>query len=148
MSEAEDDLLRSDCPCCNEDDEPEPAVEVVRHDLGPLALGLARNMQEHGAENTARIEAQDKLWKYDTPEKLWYRSVRVRAETPRWRAEVISGLPPTVFQCEVFADNERHLEADLRLQYAHEVMARRLVRDWDEARARAAKALLFCGERA
>lgn len=127
------------------------SVEVVRHDLKPLIMGLCRNIVEHGEENTQRLDAQDRLWKYDQVECIWYRAVRVREDPPRWRAETLSGLPERVAGLRVYADAvygdaEAGLEPELRFRFAHEVMAQKLVRDWDDARARAAKAKFLCGE--
>lgn len=122
------------------------SVEVVRHDLKPLIMGLCRNIVERGEENTQRLDAQDQLWKYDQAECVWYRATRVREDPPRWRAETLSGLPERVPGLRVFADSEQALEPELRFKYAHEVMAWKLVRDWDDARARAAKARFLCAE--
>lgn len=122
------------------------SVEVVRHDLKPLIMGLCRNIVEHGEENTQRLDEQDRLWKYDQVECVWYRAERVQDEPPRWRGETVSGLPERVPPIKVFANAEDSLELELRYRFAHEVMAARLVRDWDDARARAAKAKFLCGE--
>lgn len=123
-----------------------PCVEVIRHDLGPIVRALCTNIVHEGEENTRRIEAQERLWKYDAAECLWYRAVRLQEDPPSWRAEVIAGLPPLVLRLEAFASAEPSLELELRYSFAHEVMAARLVRDWDDARARAAQAKFLCGE--
>lgn len=122
------------------------SVEVVRHDLHPMIQALCRNIVERGEENTRRLNEQDRLWKYEQVECLWYRATCVQEDPPRWRAEVISGLPPLVLELRAFAPAQRSLEVELRFKYAHEVMAMRLVRNWDDARARAAKAKFLCGE--
>jgi len=123
-------------------------VEVVRHDLHPLIMGLARNMADGAERNEIKFREQEALWKYDTPECLWYVLTRVQEQPrPRWKAEVISGLPPKVLVCAAYSTEERHVEADLRMQFAKEVMALKLVRDWDDARARAAKLKLLVSER-
>ena len=121
-------------------------VEVTRHDLAPLIRGLCRNIVEQGEANTRRLDAEDQLWKYDTRECIWYRVVRVQEDPPRWRAEAILGLPARVLELKAFAGSEASLEPELRFRYAHEVMAMRLVRSWDDARARAARAKFMCGE--
>lgn len=121
-------------------------VEVTRHDLAPLIRGLCRNIVDQSEVNTQRLDEQDRLWKYDQAECIWYRAVRVQEDPPKWRAEAISGLPARVLELKAFAGAEAWLEPELRLQFAREVMAMRLVRDWDDARARAAKAKFLCGE--
>ena len=114
--------------------------------MSPLIRGLCRNIVEQGEVNTRRLDEQDRLWKHDQAESIWYRAVRVQEDPSRWRAEAISGLPARVLGLKAFAGAEASLEAELRFRYAHEVMAMRLVRDWDDARARAAKAKFLCAE--
>lgn len=123
------------------------SVEVVRHDLHPLIMGLARNMADGAERNELKFREQEALWKYDIPECLWYVLTRMQEAPPRWKSEVISGLPPKMLVCVTYSTDERHAEADLRMQFAKEVMALRLVRDWDDARARAAKLRLLVSER-
>lgn len=121
-------------------------VTITRHDLKPLIMGLCANIVSNSAENTRRIEEQERLWKYDEVECIWYRAVRVQDDPPRWRAEAISGLPPLVLTLEAFGEREESMATELRFKFAHEVMAARLVRSWDDARARAAKAKFLCAE--
>lgn len=123
-----------------------PRVEVLRHDVKPIVMNLCRNIVDNSEENTRRIQQQDLLWKYDEVECLWYRAVRVQDAPPRWKGEVISGLPEQVGELKAFGSSESSLGVDLRFRYAHEVMAARLVRDWDEARERAAKTKFLCAE--
>lgn len=124
-------------------------VEVVRHDLHPLIMGLARNMAEAGERNELKFREQESRWKYDDVECLWYVATRVQERPAKWRGEVISGLPEQMVAtgCKAFSADERHLEADMRMQFAREVMALRLVRTWDDARARAAKLKFLVSER-
>ena len=121
-------------------------VEVTRHDLAPLIRGLCRNIVEQSEANTRRIEEQERLWKYDQTECIWYRATLVREDPLTWRAEAISGLPARVGELKAFAPSEGSCGLELRYQFAREVMAMRLVRDWEDARARAAKAKFLCGE--
>jgi hypothetical protein len=128
-------------------------VEVTRHDLAPMIRALCQNIVDKSEANTRRLDEQDRLWKYDQAEVLWYRArpldldgVPLRPGSPRWRADVISGLPAPVLVLNAFGATEQSLEVELRFKYAHEVMAQRLVRDWDDARARASKAKILCAE--
>jgi hypothetical protein len=128
-------------------------VEVVRHDLAPMIRALCKNIVDKGEANTKRLDEQDRLWKYEQAEVLWYRAralehdgMPLRADSLRWRADVISGLPAPVLVLNAFGVTEQSLEVELRFRYAHEVMAQRLVRDWDDARARAGKAKILCAE--
>lgn len=121
-------------------------VEVVRHDLKPIIMGLCQNIVNNSEANTRRIEEQERLWKYEHVETIWYRAVRVQEDPPRWRGEVVSGLPPLVLALQVFEPTDRGLETALRFKFAHEVMAAKLVRDWDDARDRAAKVKFLCAE--
>jgi hypothetical protein len=126
-------------------------VEVVRHDLAPMIRALCQNIVEKGEANTKRLDEQDRLWKYDEHEVLWYRARAldrgsIRPDSLRWRADVISGLPAPVLVLNAFGVTEQSLEVELRFKFAHEVMAQRLVRDWDDARARAGKAKILCAE--
>jgi hypothetical protein len=128
-------------------------AEVVRHDLAPMIRALCKNIVEKSEANTQRLNEQDRLWKYEQHEVLWYRAtaldhdgVPLRADTPRWRADVISGLPAPVLELRAFGVEQQSLATELRFRYAHEVMAQRLVRDWDDARARAGKAKILCAE--
>lgn len=121
-------------------------VEVTRHDLKPLVRGLCRNIVEQSEANTRRIEDEERRWKYAEVECIGYRAVRVREDPPRWRAEAVSGLPPRMLELSATASTQKALETELRFKFAREVMAMRLVRDWDDARARAAKARFLCAE--
>jgi hypothetical protein len=128
-------------------------VEVTRHDLAPMIRALCKNIVEKGEANTKRLDEQDRLWRYDQAEVLWYRArpldldgMPLRPGALRWRADVISGLPAPVLVLNAFGVTEQSLEVELRFRYAHEVMAQRLVRDWDDARARAGRAKILCAE--
>jgi len=115
------------------------AVEVTRHDLKPLIMGLCKNIVEGSEENTRRLDEQDRLWKYDQVECLWYGARQTSEQPPLWVATVVSGLPERIGELKAHASRQESLEVELRFRYAHEVMAKKLVRDWDDARARAAK---------
>jgi len=114
-------------------------VEVVRHDLAPIIRGLCQNMVERSEENTHRIEEQERLWKYEQAECLWYGARQTSEQPPLWVATVVSGLPERIPELTAHAARQESLEVELRFKYAHAVMAAKLVRDWDDARARAAK---------
>lgn len=115
-------------------------VQVTRHDLAPLVRGLAQNIMNNADANTRRIEEQERLWKYEQTECLWYAARQYSERPPRYYAKVIAGLPPGVEALTAVGARPESLAVDLRFRYAHALMARKLVRDWDDARARAAKA--------
>lgn len=118
-------------------------VSITREDLGPMIKRMAKQWDEAARANEIKFLEQESRWKYEQTEALYF---VCDTSATRHQATVIAGLPEQISELKAECPRAESIAIAVRWQYVHALFARQLVRTWEEARARGAKASIIAAE--
>lgn len=122
-------------------------VQVTGFDMSAVIRSSARQMWEKAEAGAKKRDEADRLWKYDTTETYVCIARRVREDSSSRRRLYQVSTAQDVPGCGEQAHGRGHTiesaEIDLRFQLGQLFMGHGVVRDYEEARARACKAIII-----
>lgn len=121
-------------------------VQHVGVDMSEIIRRTAKRMHDGALAGEQKLKEQESKWKYEQRESYVVLVRDINADrvslAPSWTAITATEVESRG-QVSARGDSKETALAELRYQLAHHYANHRLVKDWDEARDRAAKVELF-----
>lgn len=106
----------------------------------------ATRMHERQQRAERELLEQEQRWKYDVRETVYCIAKQTQTDPPLWVASTVAEVGKAGI-VSTRPEHERFLESQMRLDLARAYVRAGMVRNWDDARARASRATILFADK-